>query len=165
MLFSPKTKLCLGRSMVHKNAWLISAKQELFLYQTYSGTVVLLPVLLTPSLTPHWMWDPPSLSPGLSLWPRTPEAVPTMMDDHEWLWLRISCLCVGHSCHIKRGSMIDLYAKFVDINRMKERRSPFYVLRNDGREVALKSTKVYLSSCFNTSSWVFIQFMTCWYWC
>lgn len=26
-----------GKSMVHKNAWLISAKQDLFLYQTHSG--------------------------------------------------------------------------------------------------------------------------------
>lgn len=50
--------------MVHKNAWLVSAKLDLFLYQTYSGTIALLPELLTPALTPHAMLDPPSLSPG-----------------------------------------------------------------------------------------------------
>uniref|UniRef100_A0A8C8SGU1 PKHD1 ciliary IPT domain containing fibrocystin/polyductin n=1 Tax=Pelusios castaneus TaxID=367368 RepID=A0A8C8SGU1_9SAUR len=32
------------RSMVHKDAWLISAKQELFLYQTYSEIVSVFPV-------------------------------------------------------------------------------------------------------------------------
>ncbi|EDL14374.1 polycystic kidney and hepatic disease 1, isoform CRA_b [Mus musculus] len=41
-----------GRSMVHKEAWLISAKQELFLYQTYPGTLSLHPVFI-PSLTAH----------------------------------------------------------------------------------------------------------------
>ncbi|XP_074847514.1 fibrocystin isoform X4 [Carettochelys insculpta] len=34
-----------GKSMVHKEAWLISAKQELFLYQTYSEIVSVFPVL------------------------------------------------------------------------------------------------------------------------
>ncbi|EPY73217.1 hypothetical protein CB1_025522015, partial [Camelus ferus] len=32
-------KRSLNGSMVHKNAWLVSAKQDLFLYQTYSATV------------------------------------------------------------------------------------------------------------------------------
>lgn len=64
MLFSSKTELSLGRSMVHKNAWLVSAKLDLFLYQTYSGTIALLPELLSPALMPHAMLDPPSLSPG-----------------------------------------------------------------------------------------------------
>ncbi|XP_023378418.1 fibrocystin isoform X8 [Pteropus vampyrus] len=32
-----------GKSMVHKNAWLISAKQELFLYQTYSEILSVFP--------------------------------------------------------------------------------------------------------------------------
>ncbi|XP_075779467.1 fibrocystin isoform X12 [Pelodiscus sinensis] len=34
-----------GKSMVHKDAWLISAKQELFMYQTYSEIVSVFPVL------------------------------------------------------------------------------------------------------------------------
>ncbi|XP_067401067.1 fibrocystin isoform X2 [Emydura macquarii macquarii] len=33
-----------GKSMVHKDAWLISAKQELFLYQTYSEIVSVFPI-------------------------------------------------------------------------------------------------------------------------
>ncbi|XP_019312940.2 fibrocystin [Panthera pardus] len=32
-----------GKSMVHKNAWLVSAKQELFLYQTYSEILSVFP--------------------------------------------------------------------------------------------------------------------------
>uniref|UniRef100_A0A8C3WBQ6 PKHD1 ciliary IPT domain containing fibrocystin/polyductin n=1 Tax=Catagonus wagneri TaxID=51154 RepID=A0A8C3WBQ6_9CETA len=32
-----------GKSMVHKNAWLVSAKQELFLYQTFSEILSVLP--------------------------------------------------------------------------------------------------------------------------
>lgn len=41
--------------MIHKNAWLISAKQDLFLYQTYSGTS---PFTLYSSLLPSHLTEP-----------------------------------------------------------------------------------------------------------
>lgn len=46
MQFSSKSQFCVffflfWRSVIHKDAWLVSAKQDLFLYQTYSGIIFL----------------------------------------------------------------------------------------------------------------------------
>lgn len=70
MLFSSKTQLCLfWRSMVHKNAWLISANQDLFLYQTYSGTISFHPYSSSLLSCLHWTSDLLPFILAISLWP------------------------------------------------------------------------------------------------
>lgn len=79
----PKAFVLLWRSMVHKEAWLISAKQDLFLYQTHSGTLSLQPVFFFPFLEVHSTLDSPFLSSG---------CFSLAINMTSWFWVKLSCL-------------------------------------------------------------------------
>lgn len=84
----PKAFIFHWRSMVHKEAWLISAKQDLFLYQTHSGTLSLLPVFFISFLELHSTLDFPFFFlMALSLWPLT-----WHLDSG---WNEVACICIS----------------------------------------------------------------------
>lgn len=81
----PKAFIFHWRSMVHKEAWLISAKQDLFLYQTHSGMLSLLPVFFFSFLELHSMLDFPFFFFSYGTFSLA-------INMTSWFWLKWGCL-------------------------------------------------------------------------